>query len=161
MRTIWTHVKWSLLVIWSWVSPIISDVEQDDLLKCRCNSITSLLHCSCIFPSYWIYEQIPSLLLPHILLWCLFTGMPSALFDLHPTGHVSYLECPTFPLSHSLPRCYFPCLNLFLHLNPGLRRFYLWISTQSLLWKAFPDTRFWWGKRPLYKFSKYLPVIYH
>src|SRR5574337_224471 len=28
-----THVKWSLLGVWSCASPIISDVEQDDLLE--------------------------------------------------------------------------------------------------------------------------------
>src|SRR5574341_426768 len=44
--------------------------------------------------------------------------MPSALFGFHPIGHFSFLECPKFPWSHSLPRCYFPCLKFFLHLNP-------------------------------------------
>src|SRR5574341_2069084 len=41
--------------------------------------------------------------------------MPSALFGFHPIGHFSFLECPKFPWSHSLPRCYFPCLKFFLH----------------------------------------------
>ena len=38
-----------------------------------------------------------------------------------------------FSLSRSLPRCYFTCLKFFLHLNPGLRWFNLWISTQLLV----------------------------
>ena len=52
----------------------------------------------------------------------------------------SFLERPKFPWSPRLPGCCFPCLKFFLHLNPGLRRFHLWTSTQWILWKAFPDT---------------------
>lgn len=139
-------VMWSKMTFW----------------KCRCNAVTSLLQRLSYFPSILKIRPLPFRLAPHVLLWCLLPGMPSALFGFHPIGHFSFLECPKFPWSHSLPRCYFPCLKFFLHLNPGLPRFNLWTSTKWCLWKAFPDTQvLWWGKRPLYRFSKDLPVMYH
>lgn len=112
--------------------------------KCRSNSIPYLpAQTVLVFPhQYLIYDQIPSLLAPHFLLWSLVTGMPSALFGLHPIGHFSFLECTKVPLSHSLPRCYLSCLKFFLHLNPGVRSFKEGFSAQSWLWKAFSDTQF-------------------
>ena len=43
--------------------------------------------------------------------------MPPAVFWFHPLGHFSFLECPKFPLSHSLPRYCCTCLKFFLHLT--------------------------------------------
>ena len=133
--------KWSLLVTWSWVAPNISVMEQDDILEMQRNSIISLPQLLLYFPIILNIWSHPFMLVPHVRLWCLLTGMPSVLFGFHPIGHFSFLECSKFPWSHSLPRCYFPCLKFVLHLNPGLRRFNLWTSTQLLLWKAFPDTQ--------------------
>ena len=105
------------------------------------NSIISLPQLLLYFSIILNIWSHPFMLVPHVSLWCLLTGMPSVLFGFHPIGHFSFLECSKFPWSHSLPRCYFPCLKFVLHLNPGLRRFNLWTSTQLLLWKAFPDTQ--------------------
>ena len=66
--------------------------------KCRCNAVTSLLQRLSYFPSILTIRPLPFRLAPHVLLWCLLPGMPSALFGFLPIGHFSFLECAKFPL---------------------------------------------------------------
>ena len=62
-------------------------------------------------------------------------------------------------MSHSLPRYYFTCLKFFLHLT--LVYIGSTYGSQLNYYSEKPSLTlsFWWGKSPLYKFSKYLPVI--
>ena len=74
-------VMWSKMTVW----------------KCRCNSVTILLQRLLYFPIILKIRPIPFMPAPHVLLGCLFPGMPSALFGFHPIGHFHFLNVLRFP----------------------------------------------------------------
>ena len=97
-------------------------MEQDDLLEMQMQCCHLPAPTALVFSQHIEDTTTSFRLAPHVLLRCLLPGMPSALFGFHPIGHFSFLECPKFPWSPSLPRCYFPptVSNIHPHLKVTL-----------------------------------------
>ena len=137
--------KWSLLVTWSWVAPNISVMEQDDILEMQRNSIISLPQLLLYFPIILNIWSHPFMLVPHVSLWCLFPGMPSALFGFHPIGHFHFLNVLSFPGHVDFQDAVFPawnssCISTLVYVGStyGPQR-------NGYSEKPSLTPRFWWG----------------